>query len=725
MLALSTLCLAVAGPSWPCGNKEIAGYPMCDVSLSAAVRAADLVARMNTTEKMTQLGNTVPAVPRLFVPQYEYHSEGLHGLRTVCQDIPGTTVTVYPQVTSMAATGNLSLIAEMGTVSGTEARAVNNMADAAGSVFGKGGGLNYWGPTMNIGRDPRWGRFQESVSEDPFLNGAYAYKYVKSFQDRGKEKYLKVAACCKHFYGYSLEDADGFTRHNFDAKISKRDLEETYLPAFRACTAADVAQVMCSYNAVNGVPTCLDGNALDGLRKGATGAAPFKGMIVSDCDAIGDAFNNHHYVNSSEAATALGIKAGTDMDCGGTYTKGIAGALSGKLLSTDDMDVALTRIFTMRFDLGMFDSVAQNAYRNIPTSVLASEEHIASSKRAAVESIVLLKNTESPAHLPLSAADLKGKNILVFGSQANTTEALTGAKTDYCAPFLVTAYEGLSAVAGLTLTFYSKNTTGAEFTSLLEKADLAVSVVGGLLGMESHDRTSILLPEADLSLTAMAKQKGVPTVGVIITGEPVAIDDYTKSVDSLVFAGEGGMYAGTALAEVLFGKVSPSGVLPFTIYPNEYTSQVKMDNMSMHAGPGRTYRFYQGKPTFPFGFGLTYTTWAVENVTLPARDQSATTLRETNLVFRVKVKNTGTVDAAKVVQGYISADFAGGPIKELFAMEKVFVPAGGSVDVDIHTKQIPGMCTFCTVNDNGEVAVRPGNYVITIGGEFVQEIIAH
>jgi hypothetical protein len=229
-------------------NESLRALPYCNTTLDAKQRAVDLVQRLTLQEKYMQLTNKGEAVPRLGVLEYMYHSEGLHGLRTVCKDIPGLNATGFPQVTAMAATGNLSLIHGMGLIMSDEARAMNNIA--GGRVFTKGGGLDYWGPTMNIGRDPRWGRFQESVSECPWLNGAYAAEFVKGMQgaDDGVAPYTKIAACCKHFYAYSLENSDGFTRHNFNANVSERDLVETYLVPFRACAAAGVEQVMCSYN---------------------------------------------------------------------------------------------------------------------------------------------------------------------------------------------------------------------------------------------------------------------------------------------------------------------------------------------------------------------------------------------------------------------------------------------------------------------------------------------
>eukprot|EP01060_Flectonema_neradi_P029100 TRINITY_DN3946_c0_g1_i1.p1 TRINITY_DN3946_c0_g1~~TRINITY_DN3946_c0_g1_i1.p1 ORF type:complete len:738 (+),score=180.77 TRINITY_DN3946_c0_g1_i1:72-2216(+) len=706
MLVLATTCVAA---TYPCGNANVSSLPFCDVSKTPSERATDLVGRMTTSEKQLQLGNTVPGVSRLCVPAYEYHSEALHGLRTVCHDIPGLVVTLYPQVTTMAATGNLSLISEMANVISTEGRAVNNIAVSKDEIFSKGAGLNYWGPTMNIGRDPRWGRFQESVSEDPWINGAYASAFVRGMQGDDK-KYTKLAACCKHFYGYSLENSDGYTRHDFNAIISPRDLSETYLVAFKACTAAGVEQVMCSYNEVNGVPTCLDEKAMSGfLRK----ENKFDGMIVSDCDAIGDTVHPHNYTKSAATATALGLAAGCDQDCGGTYGKGVADAMKSGYLNSTTLDTSLIRIFKMRFKLGMFDDPTTQPYRQIPPSALNTAFNKDSSHRAAREGIVLLKNENSL--LPITD---KSSKIFLFGSQANSTGALAGAKNDFCPPYLVTMYEGLVKAGYNNIKLY----TGTNTQQAIEQSqgcDVAIAVVGGLMASEGSDSKTTLLPSDDLQLSkaiSTSSHLSGKTIGVIVTGQPVSVDSFQSTLTSVMFAGEGGQSAGDAFADVVSGQYAPSGVLPFTLYPDNYTSEVMMSNMSMKAGPGRTYRFYRGTATHEFGFGLSYTTFSQSFERTPPASVSVSDLSKP-IPFSVSVTNTGSVSAAKVVQVFITyLSDPSGPIKSLFAMDKVFVPAGKKVVVDLSTAQVDGLCTFCTVDDDGVVSVKAGEYQLTYAG---------
>eukprot|EP00755_Sulcionema_specki_P014599 Sspe_Gene.57144::Locus_31375_Transcript_1_1_Confidence_1.000_Length_2333::g.57144::m.57144 len=695
--------LAVTGEGvvTPCTG-EVSKLPFCDTSLSASRRAADLVERLTVDEKLTQLGNSAPSIPRLSVPNFEYHSEGLHGLRTVCNDIPELRATLFPQVTTMAATGNLTLILAMAQTMATEGRAVNNYAN--GTTFPKGAGLSYWGPTINIGRDPRWGRFQESVSECPWLNGAYAARFVAGMQGEGDGvPYLKLAATCKHFYAYSLENADGFTRHNFNAIVSRRDLAETYMVPFKACLEAKVAQVMCSYNAVNGIPTCLDSTAIGGLRR----EGGFSGVVVSDCDAIGDAYKNHKYVKDAAEATAGGVKAGCDMDCGKTYNNGAKEAVAKGLLNETDLDNAMVNIFRMRMELGTFDPPSMVPYRTIGSEHLDSPAARALSEQAATEGIVLLKN--DGGLLPLDPS----RKVVVMGSQANATAALSGAKSDYCPSFYITAFQGLAARGEHVA--LSPSMVPSEGAAEARKADAAVVVVGGLLGSEGGDRDNITIPDADMALLLAVSKAQPNTVCVIITGEPVAIDRVAQEVRGVVLAGEGGQAAGKALAAVLFGDESPSGVLPFTIYPDQYISQLAMSNMSMRAGPGRTYRFFKGTATFPFGFGLSYTSFGMRFAEVPHANQSLETLRTTPLSYVIDVTSQSPKPVQKVVQAYIAMpDHPDAPIRSLFAMTKIHVIRGVG-QAHLTTMQIPGLCTFCSVDDDGVVAVRPGRYVITVG----------
>ena len=594
-----------------------------------------------------------------------------------------------------------------------EARAVNNYMQ--GNTVGKGGGLDYWGPTMNIVRDPRWGRTQESVSEDPFLNGAYAANFVRGFQgaDDGVST-VKAAACCKHFYAYSLEGADGFSRHNFNAVVSQRDLHETFLPAFKTCVQAGAPeQIMCSYNAVNGVPTCLDDKAQNGFLRKELG---FKGLIVSDCDAVGDAFKSHHYSSSAAEATAQGIKAGCDQDCGSTYKSGnLQTALASGNLTMADVDVALGRIMTMRFNLGMFDAAALVPYTKIGNDVLDNAHGQALALAAAQESVILLKN--SARMLPLNPAALKGKTIAVVGPLANSTAVEMGGKNDYCPESTVSMCEGVSKV-GATHGF---TVMCDDSVALANAADVVLLCVGGVLGHEGSDRANITLPEPQPALVdQMIASAGSKLVLVLVNGEPIAIDAYVNRIDTIVEAMEGGQAGGTAFADIVFGEVSPSGVLPFTMYPANFVNEIAMDSYDMRAAPGRTYRFYTGDATYVFGHGLSYVGWSAKfGATMPAAAQSTASLRA-GIVLPVSVTNTGTLSATfqgnyrgaqKVVQLYlkVTKGHDSPPLKTLVAMEKVWAGKGESVNMMLNTSAIAGTCAFCVVGATGASSIAAGN----------------
>ena len=781
-------------PCWH--NASLASLPFCDRKLDVGTRVKDLVSRFSLGEKIAQLGSGMDrrnnsgsnAVARLGVDLYQYHSEGLHGVRTACINFPGKRLhtTEFPQVVAMAATGNTSLVTTMASLMSDEARALNNIAN--GTVFAKGGGLNYWGPTMNIGRDPRWGRFQESISEDPWLNAAYSVSVVRGMQgaDDGSG-YVKIAACCKRasqlvsirrplgrrplanatplsrlahpgvvgsksryadFYAYSLEDSDHFTRHNFSASVTARDLAETYLPAFQACAAAGVEQVMCSYNSVNGVPTCLDKYALTDVLRGDFG---FRGMVVSDCDSIADAWiprSGHGYAANASDATAQGVRAGTDMDCGVTYAAGALDAVESGALPLADLDSAVERSLAMRFRLGEFDPPSYVPYRDLDLygpHTLDSQAHRATALQAAEEAIVLLKNDDDAqgggsAFLPLQLSADRVLRVGVVGPTSHPTWPPDD-KNDYCPAFSTSPLQGLKDAAARhrgqlavlecadCCARQTKHEVPAKCyadraAAFARSVDVVIVCLGGELGGEAHDWAAVL-PAEQAAVAHAIVQANNRSVAVLIHGNPMAIDALASSYPAIVEAFEGGQSAGTALASMLLGEsaVAPSGVLPWTVYPDHYTSLVPMDAMAMRAGPGRTYRFLTGAtPTFPFGFGLSYSAFSLEWESTPTTPVTVSSVLD-GLRFRVRVTNVGTRHSAKVVALYarvVPGDTAqdgadAGPIKQLFGMQKVALPPGGSGVVTIESNTLPSFCSFCAVSPSGEAKVRPGTLTVSVG----------
>jgi len=518
--------------------------------------------------------------------------------------------------------------------------------------------------------------------------------------------------------------------------VSARDLAETYLPAFKACAAAGAQQVMCSYNAVNGVPTCLDQHAQNGILRESFG---FDGMIVSDCDAIADAWepNDHNYASNASDATAKGILAGCDMDCGPTYQSGAAQAVSSGALPRSALNKAVARSLAMRFRLGEFDE--RVPYRNSEVygaDALDSKSARAAALRAAEESIVLLQNrVNSKNNAPLLPLDVpaSGLRVGVVGPLADPRWAPDD-KNDYCPSYKVSPLAGLQASAETIKNLHVETCHDccaeqkthdspakcnvARTAAFAKQVDVVILCLGGDLGGEGRDWAATLPADQAALATAVVKQN-TRSVAVLVHGNPMAIDTLARSFDAIVETFECGQSAGTALAKMLLGtsEVAPSGVLPWTVYPDNYTSSVRMSDMAMRAGPGRTYRFFKGTPTFPFGHGLTYTQFSLEWAGTPAQKQTIASIKA-GLHFKLKVTNAGARPGAKVIAAFVHIDSKAapdGPLKQLFGLEKVVLQPRASATVTIDSNSIPGFCSFCSVDDAGESKVRPGTLTITIG----------
>ena len=646
----------------------------CNASLSAAARAANLVSLLTLDEKISQLSTNsftktynglVPGIPRLGIPEYDYHTEGLHGIRD--SDVAGfKNSTLFPQVTGMSATGNLSLIYEMARAMAFEMRAVNNVMRERNQVVTRGGGLALYGPTINIIRDGRWGRNQESVSEDPWLSGQYAANFIRGVQGEGEDeddnynnnnKFLAVAATCKHLDAYSQETH----RHDSNAQVSQLDLMETYLPQFEACVAAGAQQVMCSYNKINNVPACLDGSIQNGIVRDKWN---FQGSIVSDCDAIKDVNVTQKTMTGPEV-TAAGILNGCDQDCGNFYGLYASDAIKEGLLNDTDVDTALVRILTMRFKLGEFGDMTP--WSKVAPNQVGSKQHAALALQAARESITLLRNDKGMLPLLLDDGSVK-RRVGLVGPLANSTSVMEGAKQDYRAKHIVSVLEGLetkmSSSSSSSLLTYSPGLSSVtdddtssraykEAVRIATEADVAIVVVGidGTVEGEALDRRNVILPGAqeqmirDIATARASKVKeliktnnvaatvtaaatnvtaaaataaatsAAAMIVVLINGGPISCDwlqGETPVPIAVIEAFEGGQSAGTALAETMYGENNPSGVLPFTLYKENSTVEkivpfTRFDMRPNGTYPGRTYRFSVAPTLWEFGYGLSYT----------------------------------------------------------------------------------------------------------------------
>ena len=530
---------AVSPPD-ACFPKPTAAW--CNTSIPFSERASLLVAALTLEERIQQLStftpSTVPGVARIGLPSFSYHSEGLHGLRNSF-DTLSLNATLFPQTTALAASGDMDLVRRMGATMLQEARALSNFAEKRQlGPFGRGSGLFYWSPTMNLGRDPRWGRFQESVSEDPLVNGLYSAAFLQGFQGNDT-RYLGVAATCKHMMAYSLEASGNATRHNFSATVSEQDLHETFVPAFQQCVLnGRPAQIMCAYNAINGIPACLRGDLINGLARKRW---KFDGLVVSDQDSILDAWNGtrrhpgHFYGHSQENVSALAIRAGCDQNDGVTYAKSLAGAISRDLVATSDIDTALTRVLMQRFRVGAFDPPQLCPFRSIGTAVMDSPAHRALALEAARKGVVLLCNTD--AALPLDAGDAHATTVAVIGPLANDTTSLAGGKPDYHPSFTISHLQGIQARMarfGGAPTYaagcegVAKCSQGAIklATHAAAAATTTIIFVGidGSIEHEGTDRTSIGLPPTQLDMlqrvTAAARGK---VIVVLCNGGPLSI----------------------------------------------------------------------------------------------------------------------------------------------------------------------------------------------------------
>jgi beta-glucosidase len=621
-------------------------------------RARALVSRMTLAEKVAQMRNDAPAIPRLGIPAYGWWNEALHGVARA------GLATAFPQAIGMAATWDAQLVRREAEVISTEARAKYNDNIAHGRQGRSYQGLTFWSPNVNIFRDPRWGRGQETYGEDPFLSGSMAVQFIRGMQGTDP-RYLKTVATVKHFAVHSGPEP---SRHTFDARVSERDLHETYLPQFRAGIEQGGAySVMCAYNALYGQPACGSALLLDSILRTRW---KFRGYVVSDCDAVDDIYETHHLQPNGARASAVAVRAGTDLDCGSAY-RHLTEAVDSGLVSEAAIDTAVYRLFLARFRLGMFDSASAVPWSGLSMHDVDRPADRALARRVADESIVLLKNARHT--LPLSK---RVKTLAVIGPNANDADMLlgnyNGAPSD-----TVTPLEGIRAAVGPgTRVMYAVGSdlaagirardAGANADSarmldsamtIARQADAVILVLGispRLEGEEMRvhvpwfnggDRTSLDLPAPQQALMRAVTALGKPTVLVLMSGSAVAIDWADAHVPGILEAWYPGQAGGTAIADVLFGDYDPAGRLPVTFYRSA-SDLPAFDDYSM---AGRTYRFFSGTPLYPFGHGLSYTTFSYSNLRVSAPRVGA----DDTLTVSVDVRNTGGRSGDEVVQLYV------------------------------------------------------------------------
>ncbi len=687
-------------------NGQTAQPAYKDPSLPIEKRVDDLVSRMTLAEKVSQMMNAAPAVKRLDIPEYEWWNEALHGVARAGY------ATVFPQAIGLAATWDTDLMFQVADVISTEARAKHHEF-LRNNQHARYQGLTFWSPNINIFRDPRWGRGQETYGEDPYLTSRLGVAFVKGLQG-GDPRYLKLVATPKHYAVHSGPEPE---RHGFDARAAERDLRETYLPAFRATVVEGKAEsVMCAYNRTNSEPCCASKTLMTDILRKEWG---FNGYVVSDCGAISDIWKGHHFANSEAEASALAVKAGTDLACGREYSS-LLDAVKNGLISEAEIDVALKRLITARFRLGMFDPAEMVAYARIPFSENDSLAHRALSLKAAHESIVLLKNDANT--LPLKK---KIKTIAVVGPNADAPEVLLGNYNGRPSKS-VTPLAGIkNAVATDTKVLYALGATLTgetqidEAVSVAKQADVVVMVLGisaalegeemkvDIEGFRGGDRTEIGLPKGQEALLKAVNATGKPVVLVLLNGSALAVNwanDHAPAILEAWYPGEEG---GKAIADVLFGDYNPGGRLPVTFYK----SVDQLPPFTDYSMQGRTYRYFKGEPLYPFGFGLSFTKFKYSNLKL-----STNTIKAgENATITAEVRNVGDLAGDEVVQLYVT-DVAASvpvPIRSLAGVKRLFLEPGEkqSVSFTLTPRQMS------IIDDQGRRVIEPGEFLLSVGGK--------
>ncbi len=647
-----------------------------DASQPLDARVHDLVSRLTLQEKVSLLGYNSKAVPRLGIPAYNWWNEALHGVARAGE------ATIFPQAIALAATFNNDLAKQESNAISTEARAKYNLAIAQNRHI-QYMGLTFWTPNINIFRDPRWGRGQETYGEDPYLTATMGTAFVRGLQG-DDPRYLKVAATAKHFAVHSGPEA---TRDAFDALVDEKDLRETYLYAFHALvTKGKVESVMSAYNSINGIPNSVNKTLLTDILRKEWG---FQGHVVTDCGALDDVFSTHKYITSPVEAAAAAIKAGVNLDCSTVLQEDIIKAIDQKLLTVNELDLSLFQLLRTEFKLGFYDDQASIPYHTYGADSVHSAAHIALARKVAQQSMVLLKNDKNV--LPLKKADYP--SMMIVGPNAAALDPLV-ANYHGVSDKVVNFVEGITTAVGpgtsvdYDLGCNYTDTTHFGGTWAAGNADVTIAVIGlspvlegeagdAFLSNSGGDKKDLSLPASEIAfMKELRKDVKKLIIAVITAGSDVDVDAIAPYADAIILAWYPGEQGGNALADILFGKISPSGHLPLTFYK----SISNVPDFSNYHMKGRTYRYYNGPVQYPFGFGLSYTSFVY---TLQDGLKSAYRLTDT-LTTSIKVKNTGAMDGDEVVQAYIEYPAIDRmPVKELKSFKRVSVTQGNEQTVTI------------------------------------------
>ena len=682
-----------------------------DKNLTFEERAKALVGELTLEEKVSQLTYESKEIPRLGIKDYNWWNECLHGVARA------GVATVFPQSIGMAASFDTELMHEVATAISDEARAKHHQAKRNGDN-GIYKGLTFWSPNINIFRDPRWGRGHETYGEDPYLTSRMGIEFCRGLQG-DDEKYLKLVATVKHFAVHSGPEAD---RHKFNAIASKKDMKETYLAAFEACVKeAGVYSVMGAYNRTNGEACCASETLLQKTLRDEWG---FDGVVVSDCGAIKDIYHDHHLVETPAEAAALAVRNGCEINCGWMYPH-LMEAVSEGYITEDEIDTAVYRAMLARMKLGMFDDDADVHYASIPYEVNDCEKHHELSKQMARESLVLLKNDKM---LPLNKKRIN--TIAVIGPNADSKDALIG--NYYGVPSeYYTVLEGIRKTApdakviyapGCSLSGNPESAWGekpewgfSEALAAAEAADAVVLVLGltaELEGEESAatseggDKTDIKMVGVQEALMQTVAKAGKPMVLVNMTGSCMDLRQAVTDCDAIIQAWYPGQFGGQAIAEAIFGEFSPSGKLPITFY-NDMSQIPPFDDYDME---NRTYKFFKGKPMYPFGYGLSYGKIEYYGIHISSDKISA----GQDIKVSIKCINRGKMDVSDVAQVYLHDDNASTrvPIQKLVGFKRISLPKDEEQLVTFTVKAKD----MAIITDDGKEKIEPGIFTLSVGG---------
>ncbi|QEM09806.1 glycoside hydrolase family 3 protein [Mucilaginibacter rubeus] len=682
-----------------------------DASQSIDLRVKDLLSKLTLEEKISLLGYRSQAVPRLGIPAYNWWNEALHGVARAGE------ATIFPQAIGMSATFNDDLLKQVSTAISTEARAKYNLAIAQDRHL-QYMGLTFWTPNINIFRDPRWGRGQETYGEDPFLTGRMGSAFVKGLQG-DDPKYLKASATAKHFAVHSGPEA---TRDKFDAKVDEKDLRETYLYAFHELVKNHVESVMSAYNRVNGVPNSINKVLLTDILRKEWG---FNGHVVTDCGALDDVYLTHKTLPTAVEVAAAAIKAGVDLDCSSILQNDGIKAIKQGLLTEKDVDQALSAILRTEFKLGFYDDPAANPYHAYGADSVHNDQHLALARKVAQQSMVLLKNNNNV--LPFKKSNYS--SIMVVGPNAASLDAMI-ANYHGTSSKVINFVEGITgAVDKATRVEYDlgcdyKDTTHFGGTWAAGNADATIAVIGlspvlegeagdAFLSESGGDKKTLSLPASEIAFMKELRKsvKNKPLVAVITAGSDIDVSAIEPYADAIIFAWYPGEQGGNALADIIFGEVSPSGHLPLTFYKD----MSNLPDYSDYNMKGRTYRYYTGPVQYPFGFGLSYTTF---NYTLGSK-LKATYKKADTVAVTVNIKNTGKFNGDEVVQAYIKyPNIDRMPVKELKSFKRISLEQDkeGTVTLKIPVQDLQkwDLATH-------KWKLYPGSYKLVLGSSSADE----